>query len=606
VARKTGGAKALKGDAVVAQSSPRAPVADSRHLWIAAGLVLATLAVYAQVAGHQFVGLDDDRYVRDNPVVARGLTPRGIIWAFTTFYQANWHPLTWLSHMLDVQTFGLWAGGHLLMNAAIHAANAVLVFFFLRRITGAVWRSGIVAALFALHPLHVESVAWAAERKDTLAAFFGLLALIAYARYVAREAKFAWVALWLALGLMAKPMLVTWPFVFLLLDYWPLRRVQWDSAGGVSGFARGWWPLIGEKLVLFALVGASMVVTYFAQSYGGAVRALEESPLALRLSNISVAYAKYLGATFVPNDLAVYYPFALGGIPAWQVAGALVLLAAVSVFVLWQARARPYLIVGWLWFVGTLVPVIGLVQVGGQTMADRYHYLPSIGLFTALVFGVAELATRARVGRAVIAAVAGVILLACAFLTAKQTAYWRNSETLFTRTLAVTPPNLLIRYNLGHALLQQRRFDEALVHLAEALRIDPNDFGSLVNSGMALAALNRPPKRLATSSARSGCSRRKAKPTRSSRSRSWRRARRPRAIWSSAVPPSSRRTTPTRAPMSASRCCISVGSARLNPSCVKRCGSIRATPKATTTSGSHCSAAAARARASSTSPPRSS
>jgi hypothetical protein len=279
VAKKTGGAKTQKSGAAVAQSSEAPAAPDRRHVWIAAALALATLAVYAQVAGHQFVGLDDDRYIRDNPIVARGLTPRGIIWAFTTFYQANWHPLTWLSHMLDVQTFGLWPGGHLLMNAAIHAANAVLVFFFLRRITGAVWRSAIVAALFALHPLHVESVAWAAERKDTLAAFFGLLALIAYARYVAREAKFAWVALWLALGLLAKPMLVTWPFVFLLLDYWPFRRVQWDPAGGAGAFARGWLPLVREKLLLFALVGASMVVTYFAQSGGGAVRALEESPL---------------------------------------------------------------------------------------------------------------------------------------------------------------------------------------------------------------------------------------------------------------------------------------------------------------------------------------
>ena len=376
--------------------------------FIAVVLAVVTLAVYAQVLGHQFISLDDDLYIRDNPVVARGLTLDGISWAFTTFHAANWHPLTWISHMVDCQLFGLHAGGHLLVNVLIHVANSLLVFFFLRRVTGTRWQSAIVAALFALHPLHVESVAWAAERKDTLSTFFGLLCLLAYAGYVAKPSwkKYLLVALWLALGLMAKPMLVTWPFVLLLLDYWPLGRLQWRPADGLKGLAPAWWPLIREKLALFVLVGASMVVTYLAQSRGGAVRALVDAPLSLRVSNAIVSYAKYFLATFWPGDLAVYYPFATTGIPAWQVLAALILLVAVSVAVVSQITTRPYFLTGWFWFLGTLVPVIGLVQVGGQAMADRYHYLPSIGLFVALVFGVAELAAARNIGRTPIAAAA--------------------------------------------------------------------------------------------------------------------------------------------------------------------------------------------------------
>jgi tetratricopeptide (TPR) repeat protein len=450
--------------------------------------------VYAQVLGHKFISLDDDLYIRDNAMVAGGLTSRGIAWAFTTFHAANWHPLTWLSHMLDAQLFGLNAGGHLFVNLLIHIANTLLVFFFLRRVTGATWRSAIVAGLFALHPLHVESVAWAAERKDTLSALFGLLALIAYARYVeARSlARYAAVALCLVLGLMAKPMLVTWPFVLLLLDFWPLRRIAWSPAEGVGGFKRVSWPLIREKLPLFAIVMASMTVTYFAQSHGGAVRALADAPVSLRLSNAIVAYAKYLLATFVPSSLAVYYPFAPGGIPAWQIAGALLLLAAITALVIGQLRARPFLPVGWLWFIGTLVPVIGIVQVGGQAMADRYHYLPSIGLFIALVFGAAELATARRIGRFAVAATAAVVLLTCAMLTTVQASRWRDSVTLFRHTLAVTPPNLVMEYNLGHVLGRERNYDEALTHFAAALHIDPKFFDALINTGMTLSEMARP------------------------------------------------------------------------------------------------------------------
>ncbi len=454
-------------------------------LCISLALIGATLAVYGQVAGHQFISLDDDYYITENPHVARGLTVSGIAWAFTTFHAANWHPLTWLSHMLDAQLFGLNASAHLLVNALLHTANACLLFCFLRRATGARWPAAMVAALFALHPLHVESVAWAAERKDTLATFFGLLALIAYVRYARQSSRgrLALVALWLGLGLMAKPMLVTWPFVFLLLDYWPLRRLQ----------ARAdLWPRLREKLPLFALSLASMVITFIAQAKGGAVRAIADAPVSLRLANAIVAYAKYFIATFWPHNLAVYYPFPPEGIPPAQVAGALLLLVALTVLAIVTARTRPCLIVGWLWFLGTLVPVVGLVQVGGQAMADRYHYIPSMGLFIALAFGAAELLARSRIGRIPIAIGSAMILLGCASLTAAQVARWRDSETLFTHTLAVTPPNLVIEFDLGHALGWQRRYSEALPHFENALRLKPDFFDALLNVGITLSALDRP------------------------------------------------------------------------------------------------------------------
>jgi hypothetical protein len=266
---------------------------------------------------HQFILLDDNRYIRENPMVNRGLSLSGIAWAFTTFYAANWHPLTWLSHMLDSQFFGLNAGGHLLVNALIHAANTLLLFLFLTRVTGTKWQSAIVAALFALHPLHVESVAWAAERKDSLSTFFGLLALVAYARYVERPSwkRYGLVALALALGLMAKPMLVTWPFALLLLDYWPLRRIQWQRATGAAGLAKALVPLVREKLPLFCLAAASTVITFIAQSYGGAVRTLVQVPFSLRVANAIVSCAKYLFLTVWPLDLVVYYPFSRTGVP---------------------------------------------------------------------------------------------------------------------------------------------------------------------------------------------------------------------------------------------------------------------------------------------------
>jgi Tfp pilus assembly protein PilF len=285
--------------------------------------------------------------------------------------------------------------------------------------------------------------------------------------------------------------LVTWPFVLLLLDYWPLRRLDWRPTDGIGRFARAWLPLIREKLPLFGVVAASMVVTYAAQSHGGAVRGFVDAPISLRLANAIVSYAKYLLLTFWPTGLGVYYPFSPDGIPPWQFGAAFVLVVAVTVFALFQARTRAYLIVGWLWFLGTLIPVIGLVQVGGQALADRYHYIPSIGLFVFLVFGLADIAIAWRVRRLGIALIS-VVLLVFGFFTARQVSQWRDSTTLFEHTLSVAPGNLVIEYNLGHVLGQQRRYDEAIPHFMEALRIKPDFFDALLNMGVTLVEQGKP------------------------------------------------------------------------------------------------------------------
>jgi protein O-mannosyl-transferase len=493
--------------ALVAAGNKRsvAPLSHTRRLERPGLLILLALAaitfgIYAQVIGHQFITLDDPTYIRENPMVNRGVTLAGLTWAFTTFYAANWHPLTWIAHMIDSQLFGMNAGAHLLVNAVIHVANTLLLFWLLLGTTRARWPSALVAALFALHPLHVESVAWAAERKDTLSTFFGLFSLIAYTHYVETRSRkwYAWTAVTLALGLLAKPMLVTWPFVMLLLDYWPLRRLadatskEYRRGASHRGAATGIASLVREKLPLFPIVAASAVITYVAQSHDRAVRTLADAPIALRLSNALVSYMKYLLLPFWPNDLAVYYPFA--GIPAWQVIGAALLLVGITVFCVSQRKIRPYLMVGWLWFLGTLVPVIGIVQVGGQIMADRYFYIPSIGLFIALVFALADIAKSCRVAPALSAGIAGGILLILATLTNAQIQRWRDSFTLFEHTLAVTPPNLRIEHNLGVALGASDRYDQAAAHFAKALQINPNFYDGLVAMGVTRAHQGRLPE----------------------------------------------------------------------------------------------------------------
>jgi protein O-mannosyl-transferase len=500
VSKKTGKAKSADSQsaqsATLRQDERRSPVTSPQgtsyrfDIGIAAALAVVTLAVYGQVIHHQFINLDDDLYISNNPMVTKGLTLEGIKWAFTTFHAANWHPLTWLSHMLDSQLFGLDAGKHLLVNVQVHLCNTLLLYAIVRRMTGKLWASAMVAALFALHPLHVESVAWAAERKDTLSIFFGLLTILAYTRYVqsASWRRYAAVAAALALGLMAKPMLVTMPFVLLLLDYWPLKRLPWHPSEGPAALPKALLPLIREKLLLFALVAVSMLLTYLAQSRGGAVRALVDQPLSMRIGNALVSYAKYFILTFWPGGLGVYYPFSPANLPAWQMVLAFLLLACITFVTVRQAARLPYAPVGWLWFLGTLVPVIGLVQVGGQAMADRYHYLPSIGLFIALVFSAADFVERKRLPRAAVATGAGLLLLLMGVRTSVQVGLWRDSVTLFTHTLSVTSDNLVMEYNLGHVLGRQGKYDEAVKHFAEAIRINPNFYDAPFNMGVTLAA----------------------------------------------------------------------------------------------------------------------
>jgi Flp pilus assembly protein TadD len=468
-----------------------APFADWRKLLVGGGLIIATVAVYGQVLSHQFINLDDDKYIYENPMVTAGLSAKGVAWAFTTFHASNWHPLTWLSHMLDVQMFGLSPGPHLAVNVFFHLLNTLLVLVVLLRMTNRLWRSALVAALFALHPMHVESVAWAAERKDVLSAFFALLSLLAYVRYTQSAApnwrRFLPVTLLLAFSLLAKPMFVTWPFVLLLLDYWPLNRLRWSPEDGLALLGKRLAPLAREKISLFLLVAASMVITYVAQSRGGAVRAFTDAPLSLRLLNAAVSYGRYLFTLVWPAKLGVYYPFSSDGIPIWLAGAAVALIGFVTVAAIRLMRARGYLITGWAWYLGTLVPVIGLVQVGGQAMADRYSYIPSIGLFVAVVWGVSDFVSGGRVQLRAAAAIAIVWLTTIGALAWVQVGFWRDSVTLYRHTLMVAPDNnVVVHFNLAHVLGKQGNLNEAVTHFSEALRSKPDFFDALINIGVTL------------------------------------------------------------------------------------------------------------------------
>lgn len=452
---------------------------------IALLLALITLVVYLPAGRHDFIVFDDPDYVTANRMVQPGLTLKGVTWAFTSFHASNWHPVTWLSHMLDCDLFGLNPGAQHLVNALIHAANAVLVFLLLLRLTGRLWPAAIVAALFAWHPLRVESVAWISERKDVLSLFFGLLCLLAYARYAGASAQGKqnsgnyWLALgFLALGLMAKPMLVTLPCVMLLLDWWPLHRCRTSRAPGEIK------SLLVEKVPFLLLVLVSCVLTVLAQRTE-AVVALERLPLSLRLENAVVAIAEYLFKTVWPVNLAVIYP--LPKEISWVKFSFALLLVGGITTVAWRwRREKPHLLVGWLWFVGTLVPVIGIVQVGGQAMADRYTYLPHIGLFLAVVFEVAAWGGQSVVKSRAAAVIAGVAALLCLGATTRQLQYWQDSESLFTHTLAVTRDNPVARINLGVALEQQGRLTAARTQYEIAARLDPNRVQAQLNLANAL------------------------------------------------------------------------------------------------------------------------
>ncbi len=439
---------------------------------VCAFLAIITFVVFGQTLGYDFINYDDDDYVYENPVVQKGLTFHGFAWAFTSHY-SNWHPLTWLSHMLDCQLYGLNSGDHHLTSVLLHAATAISLFLVLRRMTGALWRSAFVAALFAIHPLHVESVAWVSERKDVLSGLFFMLTLWAYVRYV-RASKpliyYLLTMLFFALGLMSKPMLVTLPFVLLLLDYWPLNR--WRAGNSKQ--------LIIEKLPLFGLAAALCVVTLFAQR-----EAMSSLPLSIRIGNALVSYAVYLEQMFWPAGLIAFYPYARHGLELWEIIVSLIFLSAVSALAIALRRKSPYFLVGWLWYLGMLVPVIGILQVGLQAHADRYTYLPQIGLYIALAWATVDLCAGWRYRREILGGCSAIILAALIFCAHRQTTYWRNSEVLWAHALACTPDNFVVRTKLGFMLLNEGKADEAITQFQRNLRTDPDIVESYNNIGTA-------------------------------------------------------------------------------------------------------------------------
>ena len=433
-----------------------------RTIIICVSVAVVTLATFWPVRHQQFVNFDDDIYITENPHVANGLTLDGVRWAFTTTHGTHWWPLTWLSHMLDCQLFGLNAGAHKLVNVAIHTASVVLLFLVLQRMTGAAWPSAFVAAVFALHPLRVESVAWVAERKDVLCTLFWMLTLWAYARYVERPGtgRYIWVVSFFVLGLLAKPMIVTLPFVLLFLDVWPLRRKAERR------------QLVFEKLPLFVLAIVASVATVWVTRSARAVVSTEVIPVGDRIANALISYVRYLGEMIWPQNLAVLYPFPAAW-PLWQVAGAAVLLVLVSAVTVREAQRRPYLVIGWLWYLVTLLPVIGLVQVGLQSAADRFTYIPLVGIFISMTWSVADWVADRPLARVAASATAAAALYACAVATRIQLRYWQDSVTLFRRAVAVTSGNFIAYGNLGAALCNQDRLDEGIAQLTEAVRLSP-------------------------------------------------------------------------------------------------------------------------------------
>jgi protein O-mannosyl-transferase len=457
-----------------------------RTLIICLLLATGTLALYSRAVHAGFLRYDDDRYVVENPHVRSGLHWSTVTWAFTTFEQANWHPLTWLSHALDVQLFGLNPAAHHFINLLLHGTNVVLLFLLLQWLTRYSWRSLAVAALFAAHPMNVESVAWIAERKNVLCMFFFLLTLLAYGNYARRPslARYLAVLVGFAMALMSKPMATTLPFVLLLLDYWPLRRLGSTEPADISGSLvtkkRSITWLVIEKLPLCAMSAASAVITIQAQRAGGAVTV--KYPVLAHLQNAIVSYVLYMGKAIWPTRLAALYPYPTGGWPGRVVVLSALLLIIVTALVL-KYREYRYLLCGWFWFLGTMVPMVGLVQVGNQAMADRYAYLPYIGLFVMAVWGMAELANRFSIQKYIVSG-AVVIVIAFCVVTYRQLAYWHDDFSLWSHTLAVTDRNFVAEDNFGNALIKAGKYDEGIAHFRKAAEIEPGDPVSQVNLGI--------------------------------------------------------------------------------------------------------------------------
>jgi protein O-mannosyl-transferase len=463
--------------------------ADPKDRWLVFVVCIflgaITWLVFGQTLRHDFVNVDDGDYVLKNVEVARGLTAEGVVWAFTHFHSSNWHPVTWISHMLDCEFFGLSPGGHHFTNVFLHTSTAICLFLVLRQLTAALWRSAFVAAVFAIHPLRVESVAWVAERKDVLSGLFFVLTVGAYVRYARRPSRVGHLAVTVlfALGLMSKPMLVTVPFVLLLLDYWPLHRF------GDGKFLQALRRLLLEKLPLFALATASGLVTLFAQK--GAIQPFASIPVSSRVANALISYAAYIRQLFWPSHLTALYPFPSGNIAMAGILS-LILLAAVSVGVFTLRRRYPYLVTGWLWYLIMLGPVIGLLQVGVQARADRYTYLPQIGVCVALTWAVADFCARWRFSRLVPRILALILLPALAFSARIQASFWHDSESLWTHAIACAPDNAIAHTNLGQAYYEKRSMDKAIAHYEKALQIDPNQILAHSALGLALLETGRP------------------------------------------------------------------------------------------------------------------
>ncbi|MBN2019419.1 MAG: tetratricopeptide repeat protein [Sedimentisphaerales bacterium] len=467
-------------------------------LLISISLVIATLIAYEPIRHNGFVSFDDHSYVTENPNVSGGITQRSIIWAFTKYYASNWHPLTWLSHMMDCELYGLKPLGHHITNLIIHIANSLFLFLMTAKMTGKIWSSVFVAAAFALHPLHVESVAWVSERKDVLSGFFWMLTILAYIHYVKRPGatRYMLILLFFILGLMSKPMLVTLPFVLILLDYWPLHRIhnmklkaeRRDDA--VSESPDSQFSILNsviEKIPFFVLSAVSCAVTLIAQKRSGTVVSLSEWPLHIRVVNALGSYFKYIVKMAYPKNLAILYPIQ----EKISVDAALLAVVGIIFILVMLRRGRPWLFVGLLWYLVTLLPVIGLVQTGSQMMADRYTYIPSIGIFIIIAWCAEEITVKKHIPKTITAAVMIVLLIVMVLLTRIQTGYWKNTTTLFGRAVAVIKNNYVMLDNLGRYLVKQGNYEDALRYFKEAVRVNPDYILAKNNLCATLLAQNK-------------------------------------------------------------------------------------------------------------------
>ena len=461
-----------------------------RELFVCLFLMVMTYCAFQQVGSHEFVTFDDGLYVTENPRVKNGINWENIGWSFTTTHCSNWHPLTWMSHMLDVSLFGLNPGSHHLVNVFFHLANSLLLFFVFRQMTGKIWQSALVAALFAIHPLHVESVVWISERKDVLSTFFAMLTLLSYGRYAKGGNKgfYLTALLFFILGLMAKPMLVTLPFVLLLFDYWPLRRLKFIKGQYADPYRHkniSFFDLIIEKIPFFMMTAASCAVTFYAQQSGGSVASLQIFPLGVRVANAVVAYVGYITKMLWPVHLSAFYPHPYS-LPMWQVAGAGLVLVLICWMCILTIKQRPYLLVGWLFYLGTLFPVIGLIQVGEQAMADRYTYVPLIGIFIILAWGLPDLLKKWRYGKMGLAIGAFVLLPVLMVTTWLQVRHWSNNIQFYEHMIQVNDNNYMAHYNLGVYMANNDQIGEAMRHYRKAIDIKPGHTNANNNLANAL------------------------------------------------------------------------------------------------------------------------